>query len=709
MTNAVDAKQALAAELNPLRVFDNLGTLWAPGAGVGTGRVFNPRALRVLYHAATEDLTDGVNKELLELFSEIENGAFAKPGFRLSLDIETTGLDPHSDEITLIGFTVDGVTIHVAAPNQIPAGQFRQIMKDPRITKVFHNAKFEMKFLAKHFGCDFANVQDTFIGRGLLIAGLDQYTGSLDECAEVYLEYQMDKTIRQMFIGNRTITNGMVYYCAIDVAATYEIYPHVMKALVDNELCEVYAFIEIPLVPVVAKLELNGAPVDAKRLEEFRHMLTVRVDGSEEEAIKGLQHDLDAFLAKYGAIPTKKRKLLVSEKKARGIEHVKGQDVSIDEPVSCNTRSSNIMLDVMQKLGFTDTDTKASTLEAPTYTDASMRAAAERFSAALGLPEVMSNDEAAKISYEALELVMDVRAARNALSKFIVPILSEFINPVTGRVHASFWQLGTKTGRFSVSEPALQQMPNASRNKIFGGMPFRAIFVAPPGHKIITFDYNACEMRIMADISQDPALMHSVTTEDPHTANAAFFYEVDMKDVNKDQRRNIKTVGFCLLYGGGYKKVAATIKAPLGHAKELVDNFKLKFSGLNQYIRNQHTSARTLGYTISMSGRKRFYDLSRLYPGALAAIERRAQNMPIQATNADITKLAMIWVDKAISPYGAYISLTIHDELVVICPDEHVETVFKLVEENMIAAEREFLTRVPCVVDGKIGDFWNKE
>jgi hypothetical protein len=227
------------------------------------------------------------------------------------------------------------------------------------------------------------------------------------------------------------------------------------------------------------------------------------------------------------------------------------------------------------------------------------------------------------------------------------------------------------------------------------------------GYGFITIDYAACELRILAEMTGDPGLIANMNQEevDPHTFNAAIMYNCSHSEVTKGQRSAAKNGIYGKVYGIGKQKLAATLKTTPENAGKVLATFSAALPIMEKKLKARAEMALQYGYSTSMAGRKRYYIQPR-NSFERAMIGRQGVNMPIQATNADITKLAMVLVDEAITPFGAVIVLSIHDELVVECPLECIEEVTEIVKEKMLEAEANFLSVVKCKVDGGWSQYW---
>lgn len=626
----------------------------------------------------------------------------------VAFDLETTGLDPYTTRPTVIGLSSDGCVVWLLSHEDMQHGPIlaavNNIMSDSRIRKIGHNLKFDMKFMIKHYGTDFNNFDCTMVMRRLLVCGLEGVQSSLEVCAATYLGYRMSKDIREEFIGNTIITAEMLEYAAIDVAATWHLYPILAAYLKIENLEPVYSFIERPLVKVVAEMELHGVCIDREYLKKLEDLLNSKIEHA--------QLELDLMLRLLKVVEPVERKLKRTEKTVEqlnaGITHVR-------EWPSLNVNSSKQVKEVLNKVGFCLTSAAADVLENPYYNSSSLKAAK------LLTGRDVDDEQMLAIGLEVINMVIELRTALKALNAFVIPMQNKFVSPATGKIHSNFNQNAASTGRFTCNDPNFQQMPSERKNYVFNGLSFRRAFVPSPGMQFAVYDYQACELRILAEMSNDAGLLEAIKAvdprtgkSDPHTPNAAVAYGIKPEEVSKEQRVNIKTCIYTLVYGGGASTVAAALKVPVSEAKKFMDLIFGNFPGINSYISKRKAFARNMGYCTSLSGRKRFFNMpsresmeEREYNRAMASIERKGQNTPIQATNADITKYAMVLLHDRIKTLGGRLILSIHDELVAEGPIETIEDIYKIMGETMLEAEREFLKTAECAVSGHCGYEWD--
>ncbi len=294
----------------------------------------------------------------------------------------------------------------------------------------------------------------------------------------------------------------------------------------------------------------------------------------------------------------------------------------------------------------------------------------------------------------------------NKLKSTYVDALPALINPRTGRVHTSFNQTGAITGRIASNTPNLQNIP--IRSEV--GQQIRRGFVTEPGWLFLAADYSQVELRILAHVSQDDALLEAFhNDQDIHRATAALVYGIPMEEVSYNQRRFAKIVNFGLIYGMGPYRLARDSGLTLSEAEKYIAEYFARFPGIRRYLDETDQFARTQGYVESLFGRRRYFPI---YKAPATAQNRQAQqrayreaiNHPIQSTAADIIKVAMIRLHKVLSEqYRARLLLQVHDELLLEVPEEEMDAVRPLVVDIMCDA---FKLDVPLKVEAETGSNW---
>jgi DNA polymerase-1 len=279
------------------------------------------------------------------------------------------------------------------------------------------------------------------------------------------------------------------------------------------------------------------------------------------------------------------------------------------------------------------------------------------------------------------------------------------VNPDTGRVHTTFSQATAVTGRLASTEPNLQNIPVRTAE----GRRIREAFIAPPGSVILSADYSQIELRIMAHLSSDPALLRAFHEgADIHRATAADIFGVPLADVTTDQRRYIKAVNFGLIYGMSAFGLAQQLDIERSAAAQFIERYFARYPGVAQYMQRTRETARASGYVETVFGRRLWLpDINAGGGPRRAAAERAAINAPMQGTAADLIKLAMIEVQRWLERerLGTKLVLQVHDELVFEVPDAEVERVKRELPALMSGVST---LSVPLVVDVGIGNNWDE-
>jgi DNA polymerase-1 len=307
-------------------------------------------------------------------------------------------------------------------------------------------------------------------------------------------------------------------------------------------------------------------------------------------------------------------------------------------------------------------------------------------------------------AHPVVESILEYRQLMKLKSTYL-DALPALINPRTGRVHTSFNQTGTTTGRLSSSDPNLQNIP--VRGDL--GRQVRHAFVASPGASLVSGDYSQIDLRVLAHLSQDAGLLDAFAhDEDIHTATASLVFGVAPGEVTPEMRRIAKTVNFGVIYGmSGYGLEQAT-ELSRGEAAEFIGSYFGKYPGVKEFLESTKRQARELGYVHTLLGRRRFIpEIDSPNRQVREAAERMAINMPVQGTAADIIKVATVNLQREMDGQGlkTRLILQVHDELIFEVPQEEVGAVRGLVEELMPHALE---LSVPLKVDIKVGRNWGE-
>ncbi len=590
----------------------------------------------------------------------------------IAFDTETTGLDQMQAGLVGIALAVDGkigyyipvghvgegagTMFETPAAEQLPLetviAALTPALTNPNIPKVAHNAAFDLVIMQRH-GIDVAPIGfDTMIAEWLRNP-ISRNLG-LKNFAQFELGYEMTpiealigKGKKQKPISTVPVAD-VAPYAAADAAITFRAADFLRPQLEQDELSELNQTLEMPLVPVIAAMERAGIRLDSEFLAE----MSVRLEG-ELAAIEQRIFDLSGFDDFNVNSPKQLNKVL--------FEH-------LNMPVQGIKKTTH---------GYS---TDATTLDKllNDVEDPDQRAV---------LKEIVNHRELAK------------------LKGTYVDALPALVNAETGRLHTSYNQTGTATGRLSSSDPNLQNIP--IRTEL--GREVRRAFIAGEGRTLLAVDYSQIELRVMAHISGDATLLEAFANDqDIHAATAATVYGVKLDDVTYDQRSFAKRVNFGLMYGMGAFRLARDSDLTLKEANDFIETYFQRLPKVADYIENTKQLATDQGYLSTLVGRKRHFPaLANPKSGRQQreAEGRAAINMPIQGTAADIMKKAMIELYDALQAekLSALMTLQVHDELVLDVPDDELDEVTALVVEIM---ENTYKLNVPLKANAEIGQNW---
>ena len=312
--------------------------------------------------------------------------------------------------------------------------------------------------------------------------------------------------------------------------------------------------------------------------------------------------------------------------------------------------------------------------------------------------------EAIADQHELPRIILEYRGLAKLRSTY-TDKLSEMVNPDTGRVHTSYHQAGAATGRLSSNDPNLQNIPIRTED----GRRIRKAFIAPPGRKLIACDYSQIELRIMAHLSEDPALLRAFASgADIHRATAAEVFGKPLEDVSGNERRAAKAINFGLMYGMSAFGLAKQLDIGRGEAQDYIALYFNRYPGVRDFMERTRKEAHERGFVETVFGRRLYLDnINARNQGLRAGAERAAINAPMQGTAADIIKRAMIDIDRWIAGHAdkAKMLLQVHDELVFECDEAFVDTLVSEATARMAAAAE---LRVPLVIDSGVGDNWDE-
>ncbi len=580
----------------------------------------------------------------------------AAPAF--AFDTETTSLNYIEARIVGISFAIEsGKAAYVplahdylGAPEQLSREQvledLRPLLEDPGKAKIGQNLKYDMNVLANH-GIHMRGIaEDTMLESYVLNSVATRH--DMDSLAGLYLNHQTTKFEDIAGKGSKQLTFNQIElekaapYAAEDADITLRLHEALRPQLREEaSLDQVYREIEIPLVPILARMERHGALIDANLLHTQSKQLEARMKELEAEAFR-----------------------------------VADQTFNLGSP----KQLQEILFD---KLG----------IPAPKKTPTGQRSTAE--------PVLQ---ELADQGYELPQVILEYRSLSKLKSTY-TDRLPEQINPATGRVHTSYHQAVTATGRLSSSDPNLQNIPIRTEE----GRRIRQAFVAPPGYKLVAADYSQIELRIMAHLSGDEGLLTAFREgKDIHRATAAEVFNVPLEQVTGDQRRSAKAINFGLIYGMSAFGLARQIGEDRKTAQGYIEKYFERYPGVLEYMDRIRKLAHELGYVETLFGRRLYLpDINNRNKGLQAAAERTAINAPMQGTAADIIKRAMIQVDQWLETekFDARMIMQVHDELILEVKEGQVDAVVAGLKEQMSAAAE---LAIPLVVEAGVGNNWDE-
>jgi DNA polymerase I len=557
----------------------------------------------------------------------------------IGLDTETTGLDPHTSQLRLIQLSTPGM-VYLIDCFRLNAEQLNPILgllTASRPVKISHNAKFDAKFLLRHCGIRLAALFDTYLASVLASAGDENDRHGLDTVATRYLDRHVDKEM-QLSDWKADLTRNQLEYAAYDAAILLPLHEKLKSKLDEMDLL-LAAEIEFNCVLAIAAMELTGVYLDVARWRELIGKIRVAHAIISEE----LQRELGA-----GAIQ---------------------MTLFSDVAIRINLDSPSQIKDALARIGIEVDDTREWTLHK------------------------LADD------YPVLVKLIEHRSLSKNLSAYGEGIL-DYINPVTGRIHADFRQIGTPTGRITTSSPSLQQIPHTTD--------YRSCFRAPQGRKLIIADYSQIEMRILADFSNDRTLLAAFASgADLHRITASEMFGVPVDQVSAQQREGAKGLNYGLVYGMGPEGLAARIETSVIEAQEMIERYFMAYSGVARWLNDAAERAVLERSARTASGRLWKFQLDPTQQHG--ALTRIGKNAPIQGTASDIFKRAMTLLDEALLRRDAQIVNSIHDELVLECHESIAGEIKDLVTRKMIEGAKEFLPRVPVAVEAVVADAWVKK
>jgi DNA polymerase-1 len=575
-----------------------------------------------------------------------------------AFDTETTSLRYMNAEIVGVSFAIEpGEAAYVplghdymGAPEQLDRdevlNQLKPLLEDPGLAKVGQNLKYDKNVLANH-GITLEGIaEDTMLESYVLNSVATRH--DMDSLAMYYLG---EKTISFESIagkGAKQLTFNQIElekaapYAAEDADITLRLHQTLRPKLKETgKLASVYEDIDLPLVPVLSRMEQRGTLISASTLRKHSQELAERMAELEKEA-----HDVAGETFNLGS--TKQLQAIFYDK--MGLPVVK------KTPKGAPSTAEPVLQELAHE-------------------------------------------------YELPRLILEHRSLSKLKSTY-TDTLPELIHHRTGRVHTSYHQAVTATGRLSSSEPNLQNIPIRSEQ----GRRIRQAFIAPEGYKLVAADYSQIELRIMAHLSGDKGLLKAFEKgEDIHKATASEVFGVSLEEVSSDQRRSAKAINFGLIYGMSAFGLSRQLDVERKLAQQYIDRYFERYPGVLKYMDNIRKQAHDDGFVETLFGRRLYLpEINARNKQLQQAAERTAINAPMQGTAADIIKRAMVDVENWLLKEHAdeaRMTMQVHDELILEVKESALDKIRSGLEQRMSAAAE---LDVPLLVEAGAGDNWDE-
>ena len=574
----------------------------------------------------------------------------------LAIDTETTGLNPMTAELCGISVSLgdgDGSYIPTRCPEEHLKQEdviemIRGVLEDEGIAKIGHNIKYDLVVLENAGVTVKGTLHDTLIAAWIIDASRSGY--SMDAVALGTLDYECISIKELIGVGKSQITFDKVPlidacpYAAEDVDITFQLWNQFEPELGEQHLRQLYDEIEMPLVRVLAAMRIAGIKVDLNELQSQKEIIAKRIEELQQEIGDESPYPFNPDS------PKQLSEVLFNDAPGLGIKPIKKGK---------SFHSTNV--EVLEKLA--------------------------------GDPDIETNLPT---------LILEYRKLTKLVNTYLVG-LADAINPKTGRIHASFNQTGTSTGRLSSSDPNLQNIP--IRSEI--GREIRRAFIPATGNLFVAADYSQVELRMLAHLSGDEALLQAFRDgQDIHKAVASEVFGTAIEEVSDEQRSAAKAVNFGIVYGITQWGLARQLKCDPQRASQIIEDYKARFTGIDSFLATCIEKAKEFDYVETIAHRRRpIRGIHATNQQQRALAERVAINSVVQGSAADLIKVAMNNVHAVLldSYPASRLLLQIHDELVVETPKEDSQAVLNLLVDVMESAMD---LNVPIIADASIGTNW---
>ena len=567
----------------------------------------------------------------------------------VGLDTETTDLDPYTSRLRLIQLaSPEGVSIidldafsngHYSKSEAL--APLRRLLEAARPIKIAHNAKFDAKFIKHNLGADIGGLFDTLLASQIISAGDIEERHGLSTVAERYLNESVDKSER-LSNWDFELSEAQLEYAARDAAILVPLRETLIERLKADSLVRC-AQLEFECVMTVADIELAGF---------FMHK--------------------ERWLDQLAIVEKRRGELAEQLQEVLAEESDQGSLFGGHQREDINLDSHQQLTQALNRLG-------------------------------IPVPESTRNWKLQPLAaqYPVIETLLEYRTVQKALTSYGQNMI-ELINPVTKRLHADFRQIGAPTGRFSCTNPNIQQVPHAVEyRRCFSGH--------PEGRKLIIADYSQIELRILAEFSGDQGFIEAFKSgADLHRVTASQVFNVPLDQVSKDQRDFAKRLNFGVVYGIGAQRFALMTGLTVPEAESVLRRYFKTYRQLDGYLREAANSAVRDRQARTASGRLVRFRYDENDRQQISMTQRNGKNTPIQGTSADILKRALRLLNVSLRGTDARIVNIIHDEIVVESAANEVQEIAEKVERAMCAAGEEYIQTVPVKVETEIADEWVK-
>jgi len=598
------------------------------------------------------------NYEIIKSEDEIKRWLNEAEEFgELSIDTETTSLDPH--QAKLVGISL---STKIGKAAYIPIGhkkgenlnetnvlkKLKPILEDKSIKKIGQNIKFDY-IIFFHRGININSMEDTMLMSYVLDAGKNRH--NMDTLSVLHLDHKPIAFKELVGTGKKEINFSEVSimdakdYAAEDADITFRLYKIFAKNLKSEKLTNIYEIFEKPLIKILARMEINGVKLDTTSLRKLSIKFDEKIKTLEEKIFKLSKKEFNiASTKQLGEIIYNELKITAKKKTKKG---------------SFATSAT-----VLEDLAFK--------------------------------------------GHKFPKLILDWRQLTK-LKNTYSDSLPEYINPKTNRIHTSFLLAATSTGRLASSDPNLQNIPIKTEN----GKDIRKSFIAEEGYTLISADYNQIEMRILADLADVKELKKAIrNNDDIHSLTASQVFNLDIKKINFDMRRKAKAINFGIIYGISQYGLAKQIGVSNTEAEDFLNSYFLKFPEIKAYMNSTISFCRKTGFVNNIFGRRtHLKGINDKNFNVRNFQERAAINAPIQGSASEIMRLAMIRLNNKLKnekTSNCKMLLQIHDELIFEVLKGNAHKLSKIIRDEMTSVKDSEIHSfsIPLLVDVNIADNW---